>query len=475
MKRMILLVLSYLVVTTSVLAQTSDNSLIGNWLATFEVGGQKLRLILKVENDGTKYTAKLDSIDQGTNNLPVETITLIDTKVSFSAPQLAMSYEGTLNDKKDEMTGTLKLGSGSRPFIFKRVSEIPTISRKQDPKKPYPYHEEEVSYRNTIDNVKLTGTLTLPRNDSSTHPAVLLISGSGPQNRDSLIAGHRPFLLLADHLTRNGIAVLRVDDRGTGGSDVGSLSVTSENFMQDVLAGVDYLKTRKEIDAKKIGLIGHSEGGMIAPMAAVRSTDIAFIVMLAGLSQTGDDLVQTQTRLLFAASGTDANATDVAVTLVKNINSIVKTESDGKRIESEVNDVFTKLLATKSEEQMKVLAPVISNLKASMPIYKMPWYRYFLSFDPAPVLLKVAVPVLALNGELDLQVSYKENLELIAASLKAGGNKDVTVKSFPKLNHLFQTSTTGLPSEYPTIEETMSPQVLDTITAWIRTRLEIKN
>ncbi len=475
MKRMFIAFLSCLVLTTTVLAQSSKDPLAGNWLATLDLNGQKLRLGLRVENNGTKYTAKLDSIDQGTSNLPVETITLSDRKVSFTAPQLAMSYEGTINDQNDEITGTLKLGPNSRPFVFKRVNEIPSSARKQDPKKPYPYDEVEVSYRNTIDNVKLAGTLTLPRNDNPKHPVVLLISGSGAQNRDSLIAGHRPFLVLADHLTRNGIAVLRVDDRGTGQSELGSLNVTSENFVQDVLAGVEYLKTRKEIDARRIGLIGHSEGGMIAPMAAVQSRDIAFIVLLAGMGQTGYDVIQTQNRLILTASGAGEETIAAAVELSKSINAVVRDESDDKRIESGVNEAIAKFTASKTEEQLKALAPMISNAKAQMPIYKMPWYRYFVRFDPATVLKKVTIPVLALNGELDLQVAYKENLELIAASLKAGGNKDVTVKSFPKLNHLFQTSKTGLLAEYMTLEETMSPQVLDTITEWIRTRAERAN
>jgi pimeloyl-ACP methyl ester carboxylesterase len=381
-----------------------------------------------------------------------------------------MSYEGTLNDGTDEIAGTFSQGTGSTAFVFKRTGEILMQSRPQDPKKPYPYTEQEVSYRNAADNVKLTGTLTIPASGPGKHPVVLLISGSGSQNRDSLVAGHRPFLVLADHLTRNGIAVLRVDDRGTGGSDMGSLSVTSENFMHDVLAGVAFLKTHKEIDPQKVGLIGHSEGGMIAPMAATRSKDIAFIVMLAGLGQTGGNVIRTQTGLLHKASGTDPETTANAVALTKIINTVIRTETDEKRIEKGIEDAIAKHTAEIPESQRHGFAGIASTVKGSMPIYKLPWYRYFVTFDPAPVLKKVKVPVLALNGELDLQVAWKENLDLIAAALKAGRNKDVTIKSFPKLNHLFQTSQTGLPSEYATIEETMSPEVLNTISDWIRKR-----
>jgi dipeptidyl aminopeptidase/acylaminoacyl peptidase len=227
-----------------------------------------MRLVLKVSKSTDGYTAKLDSIDQGAVDLPIDSITLDGSKLKFAAAQIGMSYEGTLDEKASEVNGTFRQFAGSTPFVFKRVGEIPKNARRQDPKKPYPYAEEEVGYMNRKDNVKLAGTLTYPSSEGK-FPAVILITGSGPQDRDSTIAGHRPFLILADHLTRNGIAVLRVDDRGTGGSDPGSRLATTENFVGDVLAGVEYLKGRKEIDPRRIGLIGHSEGGMVAPMVAI--------------------------------------------------------------------------------------------------------------------------------------------------------------------------------------------------------------
>jgi uncharacterized protein len=459
-----------MVLACAAFAQSESGNLEGNWIATLDVSGIKLRLVLKIQKTATGYTAKLDSVDQGASDLPVDSVSLNGNKMSFVAAKFGMSYEGTLNDKGDEITGTFKQGAGSTPMIFRRTGEVVMKTHAQDPKKPYPYDEENVSYRNAADNVKLTGTLTLPRDGNGKHPAVILISGSGPQNRDSLIAGHRPFLVLSDHLTRQGIAVLRVDDRGTGDSDLGSLSVTSENFMADVLAGVDFLKTRKEIDPKQIGLIGHSEGGMIAPMAAARSRDIAFIVLLAGLGQRGEDVIYTQTELLHRASGTDPELIASTLVLTRTVLGIVKAETDGKLIEERVNAAIAKHTSAMNEAQRKAFEPIATSIRAAMAMYKLPWFRYFVSFDPGPILKKVRIPVLALNGELDLQVAWKENLDLIAAALKAGKNKDVTVKSFPKLNHLFQTSRTGLPSEYMTIEETMSPQVLEVISRWILER-----
>lgn len=459
-----------LIITSAfaVAAQVPTHDGEGNWLATLEVAGAKFRLALKIQKSENGYSAKLNNLDLGAD-LPIDSTALNGNKLSFSAAKFAVSYEGTLNDSGDEITGTLKQGTNAAPLVFKRVAAAPTFNRPQEPKKPYPYDEEEVSYRNQKDNIKIAGTLTVPRGGSR-YPAVLLITGSGPQDRNETIAGHRPFLVLADHLTRNGIAVLRVDDRGVGGTDIGSLSATSENLAEDVLAGVNFLRQRKEIDPKMIGLVGHSEGGMIAPMVAGRSNHVSFIVLLAGLGQSGEDVIYSQNELILKTQGAHVDTIRHAVSLSKRINSIVKTETDEKCIEQKINEEVAAYDRTLGDLQKLLFAPAAGAVKASMPIYKTAWYRYFITFDPQPVLKNVRVPVLALNGELDLQVPAKENLDLIEAGLKAGGNKDVTVKAFPKLNHLFQTSQTGLLSEYAKIDETMSPEVLKTVSDWILRR-----
>lgn len=460
-----------LIITSAlaVAAQVPTHNVEGNWLGTLEVGGAKLRLALHIKKATDSYAATFDSLDQGATDLPIDSIVLNGNKLSFSAAKFGINYEGTLNDAGDEITGTFKQVTNEMPLIFKRIAESPKLNRPQDPKKPYPYDEEEVSYRNEKDKIKIAGTLTVPRG-SGPHPAVLLITGSGSQDRNETIAGHRPFLVLADHLTRNGIAVLRVDDRGVGGTDLGSLSATSENFAGDVLAGVNFLKQRKEIDPKMIGLIGHSEGGMIAPMVAARSNDVSFIVLLAGPGQRGEDVIYSQTELILKAQGTHVDTIRHTLSLAKTINSIVKTETDEKRIEQKINEEIAAYDRTLGDLQKRLFEPAAGSAKAFMPMYKTPWYRYFIMFDPLPVLKNVKVPVLALNGELDLQVPAKENLDLIGAGLTAAENKDVTLKAFPKLNHLFQTSQTGLPSEYGQIDETMSPAVLQTISDWILRR-----
>ena len=241
--RVIISAFLHFVLVAAVAAQT--HNIDGNWLATLEVGDSKLRILLRIQKSVDKYTATFDSLDQGATDLPVDSIVLEGNKLSFSAAKFGITYEGTLNEKGDEISGTFKQGPGATPLVFKRSEEIAKPNRPQEPKKPYPYDEEEVSYRNEKDNIKIAGTLTLPRGGGK-HPVVLLITGSGAQDRNETVAGHHPFLVLSDHLTRNGIAVLRVDDRGVGGTDLGSLSATSENFAEDVLAGVNYLKQRND-------------------------------------------------------------------------------------------------------------------------------------------------------------------------------------------------------------------------------------
>ncbi len=454
---------------TIVFGQTNSN-LEGNWLGAIEVSGVKLRIVLKVTKTADGYTAKLDSPDQGAKDLPTDSIVLKDKTVNFSAAQFGMDYQGTLSEKGDEISGTLKGAAGNVSLNFKRTTENFSTKRPQDPAKPYPYIEEETSYKNTKDNVKLAGTLTLPRGGEGKFPAVILITGSGSQDRDSTILEHRPFLVLADYLTRRGIAVLRVDDRGIGGSDSGSLSATTENLVGDVLAGVEFLKRRREINAAQIGLIGHSEGGIIAPIAAVRSKDVAFIVMLAGSGQTGADVILTQLALISKGSGEKPEAIAQAIEFQKSLYAVIKSEPDNKLAEQKIGELLVKHQSKMTEQERLAFAATEANVKAQMPLLLSPWYRYFLAYDPQPTLEKVRVPVLVINGENDVQVSSKENLALISAALKAGGNKDYTVKSFPKLNHLFQTSETGMPDEYSKIEETISPQILELISDWILRR-----
>lgn len=458
-----------ILLATLTLGQQISTNIEGNWIGMLEFNGTKLRLAFQVAKVGGRLQAKFDSPDQGASGLDIDTITIEGQSIKLAAKQFGFSFDGSLNETGDEINGTFNQGPAKLPLVLKRVAELPKINRPQDPQKPYPYKEEQVTFKNDKDNIRLAGTLTLPSAEA-TYPAVILISGSGAQDRNESIAGHRPFLVLADFLTRNGIAVLRVDDRGVGGSELGSPDATSENFAEDVLSGIQFLKSRKEIKARQIGLIGHSEGGMIAPMVAARSNDVAFIVLLAGLGQSGEDVIYTQTELIQKSQGLDPAVIAQAIELQKKIHQIVKTAIDRKRIEQLVNGEITSFVAAMTDSQRNAFRPIEASIKRLIPMYQTPWFRYFITFDPMPILMRVKVPVLALNGELDLQVASRENLELIAIALETGKNKDYTIKSFPNLNHLFQTCKTGAVSEYAQIEETMSPEVLRTITEWLLTR-----
>jgi pimeloyl-ACP methyl ester carboxylesterase len=439
----------------------------GFWQGTIKVGPLELRLVLRITaKPGGAFTGALDSPDEGLKGIPINDITSKDGSVRLELKTVKTVFEGKWNKDGSEIEGKWMLSGQSFPVIFKRVAKPPEISRPQEPKKPYPYVEEEVAYENHKAGLKRTGSLTLPRGKGP-FPAVLLIPGSGAHNRDEAVFGHRPFLVLADFLTRRGIAVLRVDDRGVGGSAGDKFKATSADLADDALAGVAFLKGRKEIAAAHIGLIGHSEGGIIAPLVAVQSKDVAFIVLLAGTGLTGDEVLYQQGKLILKAMGAGEEQFARQRRMQERLFAVLKQEKDDKAAEPKlravIDDEFSKL---------SVLEKMLAGDRKAVPEaqFKMmlsPWFRHFLTYDPRPVLLKVQCPVLALNGEKDVQVAAKENLQAIGEALKAGGNKDYTTKELPKLNHLFQTCQTGALSEYAKIEETLAPVVLETVADWI--------
>jgi uncharacterized protein len=339
--------------------------------------------------------------------------------------------------------------------LFFRPAVTTEEKRPQNPVKPYPYREEEVTYESKEPGVKLVGTLTLP-DSGGPFSAVLLITGSGSQDRNEEIMGHKPFLVLADHLTRKGIAVLRVDDRGVGGSSPGTIEPSSLNFAQDVMGGVSYLKSRKEINPKWIGLIGHSEGGIIAPMVAAQSSDIAFIVMMAGTGVSGDEILTLQSELIMKANGASEELVQENIKAQKILYEIMRSTPDNEEAEKKMREAVSGMNPVIRDAVHAQLKPTLSA-----------WMRYFITYDPQETLGKVKCPVLAINGEKDLQVSPRQNLPAIEKALRAGGNKDYKTMELQGLNHLFQTCKIGSVSEYSQIDETISPAVLELISSWI--------
>ncbi len=325
----------------------------------------------------------------------------------------------------------------------------------QEPKPPFPYAEEEVSYPNpAAPDVTLAGTLTKP-STGGPFPAVLLIGSAGPQDRDETTAGHKPFLVLSDYLTRRGIAVLRVDDRGTGKSTGNFEQSTTQDFASDTEAGVRFLMTRAEVDQKHIGLIGHGEGGIIAPMVAVRVPQISFLVLLAATAIPGEQVLLGQRERAEKA----AQLPEEQINADKKIGSLLyRLVREGKS-ETELRQALFHLPSD--------YEPFVAPWQKQLHRLEAPWLRFFLSYDPAPTLAKVRCPVLALDGEKDLQVVPEQNIRAIKAALKVGGNRDVTAEVLPGLNYLLQPAKTGFGWEYATIPETISPVALNTIAAWI--------
>ena len=442
---------------------------VGNWEGVLHAGAIELRFgfTIKTNAEGV-LSGMMLSIDQGNAEIPITKGSFAKNEVKLSMPKVGATYTATLNEKGDEFTGTFQQGQVKLPLKLKKVVSITVPKRPQEPKPPFPYKAEEVGYENSAAKVKLGGTLTIPEGKGP-FPAVLLITGSGQQDRDESLLGHKPFLVLADALTRRGIAVLRVDDRGMGKSTGDFAKSTTYDFADDTQAGVEYLKTRKEINGKRIGLCGHSEGGVIAPIVASKSQEVAFIVLMAGTGLTGEEIINMQGNLIAKSMGVPKKELDRADDLRRKMFALVKAETPSQELVKKLEELYKAETAKLSDQEKKELEKDggAAAQRAQFVTFAFPWFKTFLIHDPRPVLAQVKCPVLAINGELDLQVPCKENLDAIREALEKAGHKDHTIKSFPKLNHLFQTCTTGTPTEYGKIEETINPEVLKTIGDWI--------
>lgn len=469
MKNMFYLFLIIFTTSTIVHSQQAGKKYESLWEGKLKISSVSLRLVLKVfKNSDGSLGAFLDSPDQGANNIPVSSITLSEDSLKFAIQTIGGSYIGEIIKDSAVVKGTFKQGDMVLPLDLKKIEKLTVVNRPQEPKKPYPYNDEEISFENKIANISLSGSFTYPKS-GGTFPAVILITGSGPQDRDETILNHKPFLVIADYLTRNGIAVLRYDDRGIGKSKGNFAAATTENFATDAQAAVEYLKTRKEVDPKKIGVVGHSEGGLIAQIVAVNSNDVNFIVLLAGPGLPGKDILLLQGRLIGKASGGKEEAINKAMKLNEKMYDVILSESENAVAEKKIKALYEEYYNTLSTEERKEADDGKQMFEQGVKQLTSPWLRFFMKFDPRPILENVTVPVLALNGEKDLQVPPKENLSEIEKALNVGGNKNFKTIMLPNLNHLFQTAITGSPTEYGTIEETFSPDALKIIKDWILT------
>lgn len=442
----------------------AENRVTGHWEGHIEIPGQPIAVKIDLTVNDGDWSGTIDIPAQGAKGLPLSDILVVEEdsglRVKFSIRGVPgnPTFDGKLQD--GAITGPFSQSGATFSFRLSRDSVVKDPKRPQEPKPPFPYKIEEVAFQNGP--VNLAGTLTLPEGDGP-FPGVLLISGSGLQDRDETLVGHKPFWVLADHLSRAGIAVLRVDDPGIGKSTPHPKPATTADFATDVEAGVAFLKKDDRIG--RVGLIGHSEGGLIATIVASRSSDVGFIVLMAGPGVPGAELLRKQNERIFDAAGIASERKQNLLLLLDRLFTILTSEDmaeDARR--KEVEEIVRKQLeingippAQQNEVQVRVLA------EQSLT----PWMRYFLTFDPRPALEKIRVPVLTLNGELDVQVDADQNLTAITIALEKGGNQNVTVHRLPEHNHLFQRAKTGLMNEYGTIEETLSPKVLDLIRDWV--------
>lgn len=424
----------------------------GQWNGVLKIPNNQLRVLINIAKTENGYSSTMDSPDQGAKDVPVAKTTFENNVLKLDIALIGGFYEGILN-KDNIIVG--KLTQGGQSFDVNLSKGNIQNLRPQEPKKPFTYYTEEVKFENKKDKVTLAGTLSLP-NKEGNFPAVILISGSGPQNRDEEILEHKPFLVLADYLTKRGIAVLRFDDRGFGESTGNFKTATTEDFAKDVQAGLDYLKTRKEIYTHKIGLIGHSEGGIIAPMIAGNSKDVKFIVLLAGPGIRGDKLLLLQKELIEKQMGVPDALVQQSQEIFKGAyDLIVQSAVNDDNLKTSINSYFKSKLG--NDDIAKTTTAQITST----------WSYNFLKLDPEQFLEKVKCPVLAVNGSKDLQVPAEINLENIKRILAKAGNKNVTVKTLPNLNHLFQECQTGSPTEYGTIEQTFSPVALEEVSSWV--------
>jgi len=462
MKRLILLFL-YLGFCFTVASQ----DITGQWKGDLEVFGSKLPLVFHISNSDDGYSATMDSPAQQAFDIPIDQISFENHRLLVIITALNAEYSGKLEE--DEFSGEFQQNNMKFPLdltrqestISDRNNKNSSAKRYQEPQKPYPYITEEVYFKNEEQNIELAGTLSLPEKKGK-FPAVILITGSGPQNRDEEIMGHKPFLVISDYLTRQGIAVLRYDDRGVGQSGGRFLGSTTQDFSTDALAAFDFLKDHKEIDSQKIGLLGHSEGGLVAIMSAAANEDIAFIILLASPGVDGGNLLLKQQEKIGMASGVSEDYLKINKKINEQAYEIIRQEKDSVNLRNRLQNYFEKALRDNPEWNSARNQGIedAAFIQSLLNIYSDRWMRFYIGYDPDEDLKKISCPVIALNGSKDLQVDARQNLSALKEALE-NSNKKNFFAELKDLNHLFQESSTGLPAEYGTIEQTISPVVLE--------------
>ncbi|HKM08002.1 MAG TPA: alpha/beta fold hydrolase [Sphaerochaeta sp.] len=428
----------------------------GYWEGTLTIAPSNSLVIgftITSSGDGL-YEALLQIPTQGLRDFKVSSIQQDQDLLTIGLEQLQASFAGVFNAETQQIEGTFTQ-MGQSLTLTLSLEELQENTRPQDPKKPYPYISEDSMFAQAPEGFLLAGTITRPEGNGP-FPAVVLVSGSGSQNRDEELMGHRPFLVLADTLTRSGIVVLRYDDRGFAKSEGDSSNATSLDFADDAESAVNFLKGMPYVDADKIGIIGHSEGAIIAPIVAQRDEDVAFLVLMAGPGVNGLAILEDQTAAVLRAQ--QASEPVIAQIVETNMSIYATALDESRTLDERKESVFQTLMT---------MGLPLEAANAQIPSLFSAWYLTFLTLNPADYLQKLAIPVMILNGTKDTQVSAAINVPAIEAALLSGGNTRYTTKVYEGLNHLFQPATTGAPDEYGTIETTIDWQVLEDISSWI--------
>jgi len=437
-------------------APVADVDISGTWLGTLQVPPAPLRVVFNItRGQNGAWAGTLDSPDQFTVGIPITTIVVTEDRVVLRVDPGGIEYSGQVSADGQSLSGTFRQGTNEFPLTLQLQSGPLDYQRPQDPVPPFPYRTQNVTFASEEPGVTLAGTLTWPEGPGP-FATVALITGSGAQDRNEELLNHRPFLVLADALARANVAVLRFDDRGVGESTGDFASATTLDFAADVRGAVHYLRTQTTFPVSAIGLVGHSEGGLIAPFVADGNADVSFLVLLAGPSVDGKTIILSQQRAIGAADGAPPAALDLAE---EQQRAVYACFDDAGAATAVVNACLRRELVNQGVSEPQ-LSPLLAQLEA-------PWMRWFQTYDPAPVLRRTRIPVLALNGSLDLQVLASLNLPVMEAAFQEAGNQQAIVSELPGLNHLFQHAITGSPSEYGLIPETMAPEVLALIADWI--------
>jgi len=443
----------------AIFCQLNAQNIVGEWSGELDIQGTKLPLVFRISKTDKGFTTTIDSPMQGVKDIPTGQTDFSNNQLTIVASKMMMEYKGVLEN--NAIQGTFTQGGMSLPLNLQAGTGAVKMNRPQQPKAPFDYMIEDVSFVNPKDKNTLAGTFTYPKNKKD-FPVVVLITGSGAQNRDSELFGHKAFWVIADDFAKKGIGVLRLDDRGTGSSSKGSMHDTSENFATDISTAVDFLFQK---GYKNIGLAGHSEGGMIAPITALMNQKVKFLISMAGPGIPIDELMVLQTQAVLKSQGATEEEVQRTSENNRKLYSFVKNYK-GANLENDTKQFLIKEF-TNANPDKKIDSEIEEQINSQVFQITYPWFVYFLKYNPDTNWSKIKIPVLAINGDKDIQVLAKENLDGIKKSLDKAQNKKVTLKTFENLNHLLQTCKVCSVEEYAELEETISPNVLQTISDWI--------